>query len=52
LQEPNTKTEAVKTVDLDESRSEDWQEPSIDQTEQQGIEQKEKKPRISDQLIF
>jgi len=51
--EPNAKTEAIETVDLDENQSEDLQEPSIDQTEeQQRIEQKEKKSRISDQLIF
>ena len=52
-EEPNAKTEAIKTVDLDETQSEDLPEPAVDQSEeQQGIEQEEKKSRISDQLIF
>jgi len=52
-EEPNAKTEAIKTVDLDETQSEDLPEPPVDQSEeQQGIEQEEKKSRISDQLIF
>lgn len=52
-EEPNDETEAIKTVDLDETQSEDLQEPPVDQSEeQQGIEPEEKKSRISDQLIF
>jgi len=43
----------IKTVDIEQSQSEDLQEPTLDQTqEQQRIEEKEKKSRISDQLIF
>ncbi len=52
-EEPDAKTEMRKTVDIEQSQSEDLQKPTNDQTqEQQRIEQKEKKSRISDQLIF
>ena len=52
-EEPDAKTEMRKTVDIEQSQSEDLQERTIDQTqEQQRIEQQEKKSRISDQLIF
>ncbi len=53
LPEQSEANEAIKPVDLDETHIEDLPEPLVDQTEEKAIiDDKEKKSRISDQLIF
>ena len=52
-EDPGTKTEALKAVDLDETQVGDMSPPPDAQAEEQeNIDENEKKSRISDQLIF
>ena len=52
-EDPGTKTEAIKAVDLDETQVGDMSPPPDAQAEErENIDENEKKSRISDQLIF